>query len=384
VGLFGWAVIALQLAGTAPSGTAGEAYVRQAAVYRKARDYARATSELRRALEIQPDLRDAHGMLGEILLAQGFAAEAAPHLEKAGASYFLALALLELNRLPEAVVKLLAESAKRPDDPEVLFHLGEGCGSLMQQAFNRLMRLHPGSAQARTLETGKRDSPPPKLEDLLPSFPGRTDDPEVLWRVGQASGERMRQAFDRLVRLHPGSARAAEFKARNYLGQGHGDLAEPLLRTALSKNPDLPGAHMALGRIMLEARGDLASAEKEFRSEALLRPGDSEAAWRLGSLLQKKGDSKDALAELERANRLKPDMLETLVDLGKAYSSESRIEDAEKTFRRVISIEDTDELAAAAHLQLAQICRKLGKTAEAGQHLQRFRELQRREKDKNR
>jgi tetratricopeptide (TPR) repeat protein len=54
---------------------------------------------------------------------------------------------------------------------------------------------------------------------------------------------------------------------------------------------------------------------------------------------------------------------------------EHRIEPAEKAFRRIIEINDTDEIGAAAHLQLSQICRRLGRMEEAEQHLKRFREL---------
>jgi tetratricopeptide (TPR) repeat protein len=92
-------------------------------------------------------------------------------------------------------------------------------------------------------------------------------------------------------------------------------------------------------------------------------------------VLLKKGRGKEALLQLQQSDKLKPGMLETLLDLGKAYSSENQLAQAENTFRRIIAIEDRDELAAAAHLQLSQICRKLGKAAEAEQHLQRFREL---------
>jgi tetratricopeptide (TPR) repeat protein len=235
-------------------------------------------------------------------------------LERAGKAYLQALALIEVNRLPEALEKLLAECAKRPDDPEVLFHLGK------------------------------------------------------------ASGEVMQQAFSRLVRLHPDSARAHELQARSYLGQGRGDLAEPEFRKVLKMRPDFRGIHLALGRILME-RGDLDGAEKELRAEAELSPGNAETAWRLGSVLLTKGQSKEALRELERSDRLKPEMLETLFDLGRAYVMESQIEAAEKVFLHMIRIEDASELAAAAHLQLSQICRKLGKTAEAAQHLKRFREL---------
>ena len=380
MGLLAWASIALQIGAPAPLVDSAQANLRAAAACRQNRDYPCAIAGLRQALKIRPEFRDAHGMLGEILLAQGFAQDALPHLQTAGNAYAQSLALLEMNRLPEALDKLRAVYATRPDDPEVLFHLGAGCGKLMQQAFNRLLRLHPESPQARELQ---RDSPPnraapaPELDKLLAEYGQRADDPEVIFRLGQASANLMQQAFNRLVRLYPESARTAELQARNYLGQGRGELAEPLFRKALLKDPELAGIHLALGRILFEARGDLDGAEGEFRAEARLRPGDAEAAWRLGSILVKKGQGSEALSELERADRMKPDMIEALVDLGKAYSMENRVDDAAKAYRRVIAIEDTDELAAAAHLQLSQICRKLGRTAEADQHLKRFRELNR-------
>ncbi len=381
IGLLMGIWFALQLAGAQAQPDSAQAHLKRAAADQRKSDYQRAIAELRQALALQPDLRDAHGMLGEILLAQGFAQEAIPHLETAGHVYSQALALIEVNRLPEALRKLLAVYAERPDDPEVLFHLGESCGMLMQQAFNRLLRLHPDSARAQELtRTGQRqeqgDRPEVKaLGELLAQYDEHRDDPEVLFRLGEGSRKIMQPAFNRLMRFHPGSARAQELQARTWLGQGRGALAEPAFRKALEMNPSLPGIHLALGRILLEGRGDLDGAEKEFRAEVRLRPGNAEAAWRLGSVLLKKGQGKDALIELQQSDKLKPDMLETLLDLGKAYLAENQIAQAENAYRRIIDIDDQDDLAAAAHLQLSQICRKLGKTAEAEQHLKRFREL---------
>jgi tetratricopeptide (TPR) repeat protein len=313
-----WTWLALQAVSAqtqqARQADSAEAHVKRAAAYQQKRDYRKAIPELRRALELRPDLVEAHAMLGEALLAQGFAREAVPHLERAGYVYLHAVALLEINQLPEAIRTLLDVYARRPDDPEVLFHLGKASGALMQQAFNRLVRLHP-------------DSP-----------------------------------------------RAHELQAQSYLGQGRGDLAEPEFRAVLRTAPGLPGIHLALGRILAE-RGDLEAAATELRAEVELSPGNAEAAWRLGAVLVKKGQSKEALAELQRSDQLKPDMLETLVELGKAYAMENQLEQAEKTFGRMIEIDDTGDLAATAHWQLSQICRKLGKAAEAAQHLKRFREL---------
>ncbi len=289
--------------------------LKQARAYRQKGDRQHAIAELQQALTLQPGLRDAHSLLGELLLEQDFAQEALPHLEQAGNVYLQGLALLELKRLPEAVSKLLGADAQHPDDPDVLFDLGEASSMLMERVFTRIVTAHP-------------DSP-----------------------------------------------RALQLQARNYLAQGRGDLAEPMLRNVLKIRPDLPGVHLDLGRILQEQRGDLNAAEQEFRAEAQLRPGSAEAAWRLGSVLLKKGQPKEALAELQRSDQLQPNMLDTLLDLGKAYLMENQIESAGKAFQHIIRIDDAGEIAAAAHLQLSQICRRLGRAEEAEQHLKRFREL---------
>lgn len=381
-----WSWIALQIAGAQPQpprpAASAEAHLKQAAAYRKQGDPAHAVAELRQALELQPELREAHAALGEILLAQGFAAEAVPHLEQGANVYAHAVGLIELNRFPEAVHELLGVCRERPNDPDVLFHLGEAAGALMQEAFNRLIRQHPDSRFARDLVAhkdpgqGLADLGKPEAADqLVVGYLLHPDDPEALAHLGQESGTLMQQAFGRLRQMHPASARAQELQARTQLGQGHGELAEPLFRSALRANPDLAGVHLALGRILLEVRGDMDGAEKEFRAEARLRPGSAEAGWRLGSVLLKKGQTKEALAELRESDRLKPDMLDTLLDLGKAYMMEGHLVDAGKAYGRIIEIDDTDELAAAAHLQLSQVYRRLGNAAEAEQHLKRFREL---------
>jgi tetratricopeptide (TPR) repeat protein len=367
---------------TAPPSATAEAHLSRAAAYQKKSDSQGAVAELKEALILKPDLPAAHGMLGEILLAQGFAEQALPHLDRAGHVQSLAVALMELNRLPDAYHQLVPLYRLRPQDPELLFRLGEISGKLMQEAFDRLIRRHPDSPRARELRarngpepTGGGPVEPEKLDELLALHIQNPENPEILFKVGDVSEKIMRQAFTALLRQHPNSARALEFRAQTYMGQQRGDLAEPLFRSALKLNPGLAGAHLALGRIFLEVRGDLDGAEREFRAEVRLRPGDAEATWRHGLVLLKKGQTKEALAELQQSDKLKPNMLETLLELGKAYVMDNQLEQAANVYRHMIEIDDRDELAAAAHLQLSQIYRRMGNAAEADQHLKRVREL---------
>jgi tetratricopeptide (TPR) repeat protein len=292
-----------------------DAHMKLAAGFLQKRDYAEALPELRKALELQPDLLEAHGMLGQALLAQGFSAEAIPHLERARKLDLLGIALAEEHRSGQAIEKLLAALEAKPDDPDLLYHLGKASSVLLQRS------------------------------------------------------------FDRLVRADPGSARAHQLMAETYAAQQQVEPAGREYRKALEIQPDLRKIHLALGMIQMNA-GNLEEAEKEFRAETALSPGDAEAAWRLGSVLLRKGRSAEALAELERSDRLRPQMIETLFDLAKAYNMVNKTSEAEKAWLGLIGIDDSGEVAAAAHFQLAQLYRRQGNTTEAERHSKRFQELQ--------
>jgi tetratricopeptide (TPR) repeat protein len=84
----------------------------------------------------------------------------------------------------------------------------------------------------------------------------------------------------------------------------------------------------------------------------------------------------EAHQELARADRLLPDMPETLYSLGKADSLEGDAAAAEKAWTKLLAIEKETPLAAQAHFGLAGIYRKQGKTADAQREMEEFQKLQ--------
>jgi len=62
-----------------------DAFVNLGMAYMKKRDYGSAIAPLKRSLELSPGPPVADQLLGYALLAQGYAAEAIPHLERVGA-----------------------------------------------------------------------------------------------------------------------------------------------------------------------------------------------------------------------------------------------------------------------------------------------------------
>src|SRR5262249_48676539 len=99
--------------------------------------------------------------------------------------------------------------------------------------------------------------------------------------------------------------------------------------------------------------------------------------------LMNRGETRAALAELERANILQPDMPETLLEMGKARAASGDAATAEKLFRRVLELERSSRIAEAAHLQLSLIYRKAGRIAEADRETKRFQELRKAAKSRD-
>jgi len=279
------------------------------------RDYGAAIAPLKHALELDANLPAAHQLLGYALLAQGYAAEAIPHLARVQEQSALGIAQIETGQFAEAIANLQAALKKRPNDPDLLYYLGRASGLLSKQSIDTLLAASP-------------DSP----------------------RAHQAMGE-------------------------NYFVLRRMPEAEKEYREALRLRPDVPEVHLELGEVYAGA-SQWAKAEQEFRAQAKLQPGNAEAAYRLGTALLEQGKAHEAREELIRADRLMPEMPETLYSLGKAASLEGDTAAAEKAWIKLLSVEKQSSLAAQAHFGLAALYRKQGKTAEAQHEMQEFESLQ--------
>jgi hypothetical protein len=84
---------------------------------------------------------------------------------------------------------------------------------------------------------------------------------------------------------------------------------------------------------------------------------------------------KEATAELERTDSLRPDMPETLYAFGRAAAA-SEPSVAQHALTRVIELEKDTPLAAQAYLALAGIHRRQGKKDQAAREMQEYRRIQ--------
>ncbi len=291
-----------------------DGFVSLGQAYMENSDYTSAAAPLKHALELSPELPQAHQLLGYVLLSQGYAAEAIPHLERSSDKTALGIAEIQTGQLTEAIANLQAALAAHPNDQDLLYYLGRASGLLSKQS----------------------------IETLLAAYPD--------------------------------SARAHQAMAENYFVLRRMPEAEKEYREAIRLRPGLPEVHLALGEVYAGA-SQWAKGEEEFRLQTKLQPGNAEAAYRLGVALLEQGKAKEARTELVRADHLMPEMPETLYSLGKAASLEGDTAAAEKAWTKLLTIEQQSSLAAQAHFGLAGLYRKQGKTAEAQHEMQEFERL---------
>lgn len=86
--------------------------------------------------------------------------------------------------------------------------------------------------------------------------------------------------------------------------------------------PDDFGAHYQSGKVLLSSGKDLPRAERYFRKYLTIEPEAGEppqagAHWRLGQVLEKEGKKNDAIAEVQEAIRLQPDLKPAKDDLNR-------------------------------------------------------------------
>jgi tetratricopeptide (TPR) repeat protein len=277
-------------------------------------DFAAALAPLKHALELDSNLAPAHQLLGYALLAQGYAAEAIPHLDRVHEQAALGIAQLETGQFVEAISNLNAALQKRPNDPDLLYYLGRASGLLSKQSIDTLLAAYPDSA-----------------------------------RADQSMGE-------------------------NYFVLRQMAEAQKQYEQAIKLRPDTPNLHLELGQVFAMT-SHWPEAEEQFRAEAKLQPGNAEAAYRLGDALLHEGKTREARTALERSDKLQPQMPETLYALGKAASLESDAAAAEKSWLELLSVEKQSELAAQTHFALAGLYRKQGKTEQADYEMKEFQKL---------
>jgi tetratricopeptide (TPR) repeat protein len=297
------------------------AYNNLGSLYLRQREYKKAADILDKGLKLDPKMTSATALLGIAEYEMGDYSGARKHLEAAlranpkddNAELFLANNLIRMGELNAAIHHLEQLSARQPKNQEVLYLLGKVHMKLSEEALA-------------------------KLNDI---------DPNSIWSH-EISGEVMESM-------------------KNY----DGALIE--YKKAVELAPDLASAHFSLGNAYW-ALARWKDAAKEFAIVVSSDPGNCDAQWKIGNaLLEEHENPEEALAAVNKALTICPNLIQARVDRAKALTRLDRNEEAVKDLRIAVKI-NPDE--PSIHFLLGHALRSLGRMGESRAEMETFEKLQ--------
>jgi tetratricopeptide (TPR) repeat protein len=297
-------------------------------IYFEEKKFDRAVPELRRALKLKPSLTDS--------------------------GFILAMSLAELGQLSDAVSGL--EKGFRTGNPQ----MKRMCGLQLERAYSGLKR--DNKAVEVALE----------MEKLYPN------DPEVQYHDGKIFGNFAYVTMQKLWQAAPDSVWKHQAEAEALESQGSFEAAIGQYREVLARDPQRPGIHYRLGRILLArsqktgAPEGADAATKEFEQEIQLDPTNANAAYELAEIDRNAGRFDDAQKYFELALQGHPDFEEAHLGFAAALISAHKPELALPHLQKAISLNHDNEVA---WWRMSQVERLLGDAEGQKKALAEFERL---------
>jgi tetratricopeptide (TPR) repeat protein len=326
--------------------------------------YDEAAQAYEKLRELIPNTAEVHARLGLIYYQQKKFSQAVPTLRHAlklkptlpNLDLLLAMALSELGQYQEAL-PALEKGFKRVSDP-----------ALKRSSGLQLQRVYTGMEQDdKAVEVAL------ELTRLYPK------DPEVLYHAGRLFGNYAYLSTVKLAQVAPDSLWLHLAAGEANESQGRIDAALREYREVLSIDPQRPGVHFRLGRVLLararQSTTDTASemeAMKEFELELKIDPTNANAAYELGEIHRKSGRFDKALELFAQAVKYYPDFEDALVGLGRTLVTLGKPDQALPHLQKAISLNPGNEVS---WYQLSQIHKALGNAGEQQKALAEFQRL---------
>ena len=224
-----------------------------------------------------------------------------------------------------------------------------------------------------SMTVDNRDSALDFLRLLNHQFP---QDPELLFiSVHTYSDLSSRTALE-LGRVAPQSLPAHKLNAEALEIQGKWDEAEREYQEMIEKNPDSPGLHYLLGRLLLSRPGADAKsgeqAKQEFQKEIQIDPRNAGAEYILGEMARQESQWEEAVGYFSKAAKLDTNFGDAYLGWGFCLVTLKRYEEAIPPLKTAVQLEQGNP---SAHYNLAIALSRTGQKAEADQQFAIHRQL---------
>jgi len=149
-----------------------------------------------------------------------------------------------------------------------------------------------------------------QLRKASSQFP---DDPDLLFALGEAYGKAAKQGSEQLLEDSKGTAISDRIYASAYAAESDWTKAEGHLRRAVERDPHSVDAHLELAEVFLE-QANLPAAQLQLDHAATIAPDSAAVLARSGELLVLAGHQAEGLSRIDQA--LQRDRSEALDALG--------------------------------------------------------------------
>jgi tetratricopeptide (TPR) repeat protein len=208
---------------------------------------------------------------------------------------------------------------------------------------------------------------------LTREFPG---DPKVLYITTRYYSELANRTAQELIQKAPSSPEAETLIAEAFQAQGKWDDAAAQFRKILEQNPNQPGIHYQLGRILLSKPLDptvTEEATKEFEAELKINPASPAAEFMLGDLAWRNQKADEAIEHFSRATQFDAGLAEAYLGLGIALNAAGRYAEAITLLKKYTDMDPSDP---AGYYQLATAYARTGNKPEADRLLALQRQME--------
>lgn len=211
------------------------------------------------------------------------------------------------------------------------------------------------------------------LRMLNREFP---NDPEVLYTTIHTYSDLATHASQELAMKAPNSAQAHELNAESLEMQGKWDQASKEYQKVLQQDPQLPGIHFRIGRLLLSAPNppaDVAEqAKKEFQQELEIDPSNAGAEYVLGELAREAQQWDDAVKHFTRAAKLDSSFGDAYLGWGVALVATKKFSEAVPPLEVAVKLEPENP---AAHYNLAIAYTRTGRKQEGDKEFAIHRQM---------
>jgi tetratricopeptide (TPR) repeat protein len=220
---------------------------------------------------------------------------------------------------------------------------------------------------------GEPDAAQAFLQFLNHEFP---HDPDVLYLSVHTYSDLSRRAAADLASTAPMSPAGHELHAESSETQGKWDEAAKEYRLVLQQNPQMPGIHFRLGRLLLSKANptdaDAEEAKKQMQQELEVDPGNTGAEYVLGEMARQSEQWDDAIQHFSHAAKIDSSFGDAFVGWGGALVSEKKFSDAISPLESAVKMEPGN---AAAHYFLGIAYARTGRKEDGDREFAIQRQL---------